>query len=260
MRAYDLIALDLDGTVLGPDGKVSPATRRAVRRALDSGYRVAFATGRNYYESLPVIEEIGHYDAAVFVGGASVLDTADGGRRLHRQTMRPALAVEVCRAFEALGLPPIVLQDRAATGGGLPVRPAGVPGGRQGLADAHGGGGARRGGPGDRGPRPHAAGQHARPGGAGGRGAGDAGGAVRRARVLSQNQARRAGRGVAGDVRPEREQVGRHRPRRAAARHAAGADRGGGGRLERPSHDPRGGGWAWRWATPARRSRRRPTA
>ena len=116
MRQYDLIALDLDGTVLGPDGKVSPATLKAVRRALEVGYRVVFATGRNYHESLPVIDEIGHHGAAVFVGGASVVDTADGGRTLHRQTMAPDLAVAVCAAFERLDLPPLVLQDHPTQG------------------------------------------------------------------------------------------------------------------------------------------------
>ena len=33
-RAYRLLALDLDGTVLTPKGTVSPRVRRAVRRAL----------------------------------------------------------------------------------------------------------------------------------------------------------------------------------------------------------------------------------
>ena len=127
MKQYDLIALDLDGTVLGPDGKVSPATKRAVRRVLNCGYRVAFATGRNYYESLPVLDAIGHYDAAIFVGGASVIDLAAGGESLHRQTMQSALAVEVCRAFAALGLPPMVLQDRAAAGVDFLIGPLAVP-------------------------------------------------------------------------------------------------------------------------------------
>ena len=129
MRKYDLIALDLDGTVLGPDGKVSAATKRAVTRAIECGHRVAFATGRNYYESLPVIDEIGHYDAAVFVGGASVIDTTPGGggESLHRQTMEPALAVALCEAFERLGLPPIVLQDRSAVGVDFLYGPLAMP-------------------------------------------------------------------------------------------------------------------------------------
>jgi hypothetical protein len=42
----DLIALDLDGTLLGPDEEVSKRNRLAIRRALESGVRVIFVTGR----------------------------------------------------------------------------------------------------------------------------------------------------------------------------------------------------------------------
>jgi Cof subfamily protein (haloacid dehalogenase superfamily) len=42
----DLIALDLDGTLLGPDEDVSVRNRDAVRRALESGVRVVLVTGR----------------------------------------------------------------------------------------------------------------------------------------------------------------------------------------------------------------------
>ncbi|HEY8551993.1 MAG TPA: HAD hydrolase family protein [Thermaerobacter sp.] len=45
-RAYRLLALDLDGTVLTAQGTVSPRVRRAVRRALRAGVRVTLATGR----------------------------------------------------------------------------------------------------------------------------------------------------------------------------------------------------------------------
>src|SRR5918993_5465789 len=56
MQEYRLIAIDLDGTLLNHEGKVSEANKAAVRRALEAGFRVVFATGRNYYESLPVID------------------------------------------------------------------------------------------------------------------------------------------------------------------------------------------------------------
>ncbi|HMD02591.1 MAG TPA: Cof-type HAD-IIB family hydrolase [Candidatus Baltobacteraceae bacterium] len=42
----DLIALDLDGTLLGPDESVSERNQRAVRRALESGVRIVLVTGR----------------------------------------------------------------------------------------------------------------------------------------------------------------------------------------------------------------------
>jgi Cof subfamily protein (haloacid dehalogenase superfamily) len=42
----DLIALDLDGTLLGPDDRVSERNQRAIRQALESGVRIVLVTGR----------------------------------------------------------------------------------------------------------------------------------------------------------------------------------------------------------------------
>ncbi|MEO6836333.1 MAG: HAD hydrolase family protein [Candidatus Tumulicola sp.] len=46
LPAIDLIALDLDGTLLDSDDGVSPANRRAVAAALAAGVRVVLVTGR----------------------------------------------------------------------------------------------------------------------------------------------------------------------------------------------------------------------
>ncbi|MBV8333765.1 MAG: HAD hydrolase family protein, partial [Candidatus Eremiobacteraeota bacterium] len=44
--AIDLIALDLDGTLLDLDDGISPANRQAIRAALEAGVRVVLVTGR----------------------------------------------------------------------------------------------------------------------------------------------------------------------------------------------------------------------
>ena len=46
VSTIDLIALDLDGTLLDPDEAISPANRAAIRAALEAGVRVALVTGR----------------------------------------------------------------------------------------------------------------------------------------------------------------------------------------------------------------------
>ena len=43
-----MIAIDLDGTLLGPRGEVTPRAKAAVHRALSAGLLVCFATGRNW--------------------------------------------------------------------------------------------------------------------------------------------------------------------------------------------------------------------
>ena len=113
---YRLIALDLDGTLLSPSGEVTPRARAAVHACLDAGYVVCFATGRNHTESRAVIDAVGHYDAAVFVGGATVVDTRTG-LTLHRTAIDPALAAELCGFVESTGHAPIAMQDLPAGDG-----------------------------------------------------------------------------------------------------------------------------------------------
>jgi Cof subfamily protein (haloacid dehalogenase superfamily) len=112
---YRLIALDLDGTTLDPLGKVSPRTRHAIRSVLECGTYVCFATGRNYTESVAVLEAVGHRPHCVFVGGASVVDTARGVQ-VSRVTMHPDLARSLCGEFESLGHAVLALQDNFVTG------------------------------------------------------------------------------------------------------------------------------------------------
>ena len=54
----DLIALDLDGTLLGPDEDVSVRNRDAVRRALESGVRVVLVTGRGVNLPMRIAREL----------------------------------------------------------------------------------------------------------------------------------------------------------------------------------------------------------
>ena len=114
-RDYDLIAIDFDGTLLGPDGKVSNATKLAVRRAVDAGYHVVFATGRNWYESLEVLEAVEHHATAVFVGGAVTVDL-DTRQVIDRRTMAPDTAAAVVDLLDQRGLAPLILQDRELAG------------------------------------------------------------------------------------------------------------------------------------------------
>ncbi len=112
---YRLIAIDLDGTLLSPTGKVTERVRQAVHGALSAGLRVCFATGRNWTESLAILRDVGHYDSAVFVGGAMVVDTRQR-ITLHRTMMQPALAAAVCDALESWGHAVLALQDTHAAG------------------------------------------------------------------------------------------------------------------------------------------------
>jgi Cof subfamily protein (haloacid dehalogenase superfamily) len=58
-QPIDLIALDLDGTLLSPDETVSRANRAAIGRALAAGIRVVFVTGRGVDTPIQLSRELG---------------------------------------------------------------------------------------------------------------------------------------------------------------------------------------------------------
>jgi 5-amino-6-(5-phospho-D-ribitylamino)uracil phosphatase len=55
----DLIALDLDGTLLNPDESISAANRALITRALKSGIRVVLVTGRGVDTPIQVSRDLG---------------------------------------------------------------------------------------------------------------------------------------------------------------------------------------------------------
>jgi Cof subfamily protein (haloacid dehalogenase superfamily) len=59
IQPIDLIALDLDGTLLAPDESISAVNRAAISRALKSGIRVVLVTGRGADTPIRVSRELG---------------------------------------------------------------------------------------------------------------------------------------------------------------------------------------------------------
>jgi len=78
-RKYDLLAIDLDGTLLDAQHHVPPRNRAALHAAHEAGLKVVLCTGRSFTETRPILDEIGlDLDAAVTVGGALLTDVASG--------------------------------------------------------------------------------------------------------------------------------------------------------------------------------------
>lgn len=71
-RRYDLLAIDLDGTFLGPRGEVSAANLAAVHRARAAGMRVVVCTGRGLVECKHITAMIEQTDPVVVAGGAII--------------------------------------------------------------------------------------------------------------------------------------------------------------------------------------------
>ena len=69
---YKLLALDLDGTLLTDDKKITRKTKKRIRQAMKSGVHVVFATGRGIQTAKKYWKELGLKGSMVFVNGAEV--------------------------------------------------------------------------------------------------------------------------------------------------------------------------------------------
>lgn len=76
--SWDLLALDLDGTLLGPDGRISDRDAEAVARARDAGIEVVLATGRCLIEALHAVERLEHDGLLVAASGAATYHLGHG--------------------------------------------------------------------------------------------------------------------------------------------------------------------------------------
>jgi Cof subfamily protein (haloacid dehalogenase superfamily) len=70
--SYQLLALDLDGTVLAHDLTILPEVRQAICEAQARGVHVTLATGRMFGATLPYVEELQINDPVICYQGAMV--------------------------------------------------------------------------------------------------------------------------------------------------------------------------------------------
>jgi len=110
-----MIAIDLDGTLLSPQGTVTERTKAAIHKCLAAGMLICFATGRNWTESRAVLDTVAHHHHAVFAGGAMVIDT-EKEVILHRTGIDAGLAREICEVLEESGHAVLALQDTGPAG------------------------------------------------------------------------------------------------------------------------------------------------
>jgi hydroxymethylpyrimidine pyrophosphatase-like HAD family hydrolase len=112
---YDLLAIDLDGTLLDPRGRVSPRNLAALRLARESGMRIAVCTGRGLVECRHIIEQIEQIDPVVVAGGAIVADPVSGGT-VHRFAIDLGLVERTVRRLLEHQHAALVLKDPVQAG------------------------------------------------------------------------------------------------------------------------------------------------
>lgn len=58
---FKLIAIDLDGTLLNKDKKITKENREIINRVIQLGYEVVIATGRRYYSAKELVKELDNH-------------------------------------------------------------------------------------------------------------------------------------------------------------------------------------------------------
>ncbi|WP_166242473.1 Cof-type HAD-IIB family hydrolase [Paenibacillus turpanensis] len=75
-RKFDLIALDVDGTLLTDEHKLTQATIEGLRKAHQSGIHIVLCSGRGPLSVFPILDELGLEGVAVTHNGAAVVNSA----------------------------------------------------------------------------------------------------------------------------------------------------------------------------------------
>lgn len=84
-RRIELIAVDLDGTLLNSQHQLTPRTVDALRRAIAQGVHVVLATGKTRYSALEAIRQLELTTPGVYLQGL-IITNADGSVR-HQRTL-----------------------------------------------------------------------------------------------------------------------------------------------------------------------------
>jgi Cof subfamily protein (haloacid dehalogenase superfamily) len=107
---YRMLAIDLDGTLLRPDGTVAARTRRALQAAVQRGLTVVICTGRRFRTTLPVLAEL-QLAVPVIVHGGQLIKDAATHETLHHNYLSQELSGAAVKFLKGHGVTPIVYVD-----------------------------------------------------------------------------------------------------------------------------------------------------
>ena len=107
---YQLMAVDMDGTLLNSKKAISPGDAQALNRALDLGKTVIFCTGRCLGELRDFFPLFPKMRYVLCESGAMIFDLHDR-QAIHRQSFDPETVATIRSRTEKLDLMPQLLMD-----------------------------------------------------------------------------------------------------------------------------------------------------
>ena len=91
-----MIAVDMDGTLLGPDGHVSSRNLSALQAAETAGIEVVVATGRRHSYAMRQLRELGLREENALISSNGTVTRTIGSKLLERNLMKPHTARWLC--------------------------------------------------------------------------------------------------------------------------------------------------------------------
>ena len=91
---YKMIAIDMDGTLLTPELKISRETIDTVRKVIDQGVIVTLSTGRMYTAALPFALEL-QLDVPLITCNGALIKCARTGREYNKKTISKEHCMEM---------------------------------------------------------------------------------------------------------------------------------------------------------------------
>ncbi len=110
---YKLIAIDVDGTLLNSENKISSRTQAALIKAQQMGVRIALVSGRPTYGLLPIAKEIGlgTYGGYILSYNGGQIINAQNGEILFERRISPEILPYIEKKAEKNGFPMYTYHD-----------------------------------------------------------------------------------------------------------------------------------------------------
>ena len=97
--AFEILALDVDGTLLDPDGTLASAHDGGRHAGSPAGIRPVLCTGRRYRRAWPIAEQL-ELDAPLVCNSGAIIKDPASHRTIWRADFDGALSAEVLDLFQ----------------------------------------------------------------------------------------------------------------------------------------------------------------
>lgn len=114
-QRYKLLAIDIDGTALNSQSKLSQRTKESIREAIATGAVVLLCTGRRFRTTLPIIAQLGLKHPVIIHNGV-VIKEVEGGTTIYSTYLDEEKCLEAMGFLKGMGKNPIIFVDRYKDG------------------------------------------------------------------------------------------------------------------------------------------------